>query len=1021
MASDLEDFADSLLIEGRVYNENDQQLFRERTGTASGEEVEEVKTEVNDLGDAVDDATNQISEISPRVIELEEEVQDINNNSLPSKSNISLTNTQSGAVLNRHYAPESISIDKLEPGLLDAIASQLDPDLYQGEWDASTNTPVIPAAAGNTGKHYYVNVAGTATGNAAGTYIVGDKIRSDGTVWVHIHAPATNIPDDSIDPQKNKGTIVQVDPFLIEIDGESHEIVWCLYAKNSGGQKRLQFGLTKSNLLIPDPTAGARFVKTNKYISVNGELKKALYYIANAAGTSGDLVLDEDGNLHIRSVVAVETRVSNLETWKVTTDTRLTQAESDIVALQEGGSTEGLSERMDELETAQLALDERTDDLESFQIAIDDRVDDIETSLPNKASIDLTNVTPSSVTESHLTNGIVSYNKLSPSVISMLLGGVDPAKFVGEWIPATNTPAVPVAAPGNNGNWYFINQAGTATTGNAMGTYGAADKIVSNGTSWVRQAASPTYIPDHSIPPEKLQYQIIGEHWITYKGKPVKLAWSIANSSGTVICIGGDENGQLYAPTLGLPGYVAPDYILVPKAGGGIYRMERDDPDAPLTELIGGEAEWSDFQNVKGDAWVARSDADLIAGPGMYRINGVTGRFLPLDQSVLLGFGAAGQSVAQGQLSTPLCSTIPRHPGFSWMFNVGARAGASNGGSTPILLDGSTITSFVDYVETVNATMNESPWSGCLNSFHQDSLEELNGRVHTHLSNHALGAGSYTAIEQGTIPYTNGITEMTKAVSLAAAIGKTYIYGATLMVHGESNEGGRTPASTYAAYMQDYATDIALDAKTITGQTWDPPLIISQCSSWCNYGFQTPTASLGQLAVALVDPRIILACPKYFLEYVDNVHLKGPDSRRLGEYYAKVLEWLMKGKIWLPLYMKSAIQDASNVIATFHVPVGNLAFDTTIVTNPGNYGFELAGATISGTPIISGDTVIIPKTGTATAVRYAYTSFGTTPGVPSKAGRATGPRGNLRDTDPRISKFDGYPLFNWCCTSSIDL
>ena len=52
---------------------------------------------------------------------------------------------------------------------------------YQGGWDASTDTPSLPAAgAGNNGQYYVVTVAGMYGGT---TYIVGDVIFSDGTEW----------------------------------------------------------------------------------------------------------------------------------------------------------------------------------------------------------------------------------------------------------------------------------------------------------------------------------------------------------------------------------------------------------------------------------------------------------------------------------------------------------------------------------------------------------------------------------------------------------------------------------------------------------------------------------------------------------------------------------------------------------------------------------------------------------------------------------------------------------------------
>ena len=64
---------------------------------------------------------------------------------------------------------------------------------FKGNWDASTNTPTIPApsadpVSGNKGWFYIVSVAGTITTAPppAGSYSIGDWVVSDGTKWVKI-------------------------------------------------------------------------------------------------------------------------------------------------------------------------------------------------------------------------------------------------------------------------------------------------------------------------------------------------------------------------------------------------------------------------------------------------------------------------------------------------------------------------------------------------------------------------------------------------------------------------------------------------------------------------------------------------------------------------------------------------------------------------------------------------------------------------------------------------------------------
>jgi hypothetical protein len=59
--------------------------------------------------------------------------------------------------------------------------------VYQTTWDASTNTPAIPAAAAdNKGQYYIVGVAGTTAIDGHSKWAIGDWLVSDGTKWDYI-------------------------------------------------------------------------------------------------------------------------------------------------------------------------------------------------------------------------------------------------------------------------------------------------------------------------------------------------------------------------------------------------------------------------------------------------------------------------------------------------------------------------------------------------------------------------------------------------------------------------------------------------------------------------------------------------------------------------------------------------------------------------------------------------------------------------------------------------------------------
>lgn len=62
-------------------------------------------------------------------------------------------------------------------------ASLLGAVVYQGTWNASTNTPALASGVGTKGYAYKVSVAGTTTLDGVGAWVVGDWVIFDGTAW----------------------------------------------------------------------------------------------------------------------------------------------------------------------------------------------------------------------------------------------------------------------------------------------------------------------------------------------------------------------------------------------------------------------------------------------------------------------------------------------------------------------------------------------------------------------------------------------------------------------------------------------------------------------------------------------------------------------------------------------------------------------------------------------------------------------------------------------------------------------
>jgi hypothetical protein len=237
-------------------------------------------------------------------------------------------------------------------------------------------------------------------------------------------------------------------------------------------------------------------------------------------------------------------------------------------------------------------------------------------------------------------------------------------------------------------------------------------------------------------------------------------------------------------------------------------------------------------------------------------------------------------------------------------------------------------------------------------------------------------------------------------------------------VHGEGDHLNPDYGRNIREWQADYERDIG----GVTGREVPVPMFHSQASAWTSPGNGSATRTRGAyqvLAESESNPdKTILVCPKYMFPYVDGIHLTNTSYRWLGEYYAKAYKRVvLDGEPWTPLKPAWITRTGAVVTARFDVPVPPLVIDTERVTDPGQFGFEFhddSGAPpgIVGVELTGPDRVSVTlsrePTGGQERLRYAFT------GIPGNwGGPLTGPRGNLRDSDPEPSLF-GNTLFNWC-------
>jgi hypothetical protein len=309
------------------------------------------------------------------------------------------------------------------------------------------------------------------------------------------------------------------------------------------------------------------------------------------------------------------------------------------------------------------------------------------------------------------------------------------------------------------------------------------------------------------------------------------------------------------------------------------------------------------------------------------------------------------------------------------------------------------------------------------------------GDYQTVVTNHAYGGYCYDYLKKGTVPYKTGIKQLKSVHELAKALGKTHKVTGITVVHGESDQlqiysnwgiyqlrGYKSMSNVYRDHLIAWQRDYERDVKAITGQQGTVPLFTDQMSSHTGAGHAFPISAIGQLDAARENPgKIILVGPKYFFNYVDQYHLTNHSYRLLGEYFGKVIDQVINGQEWMPLYPVSITRFKNIIYVRFHLPwpATKLVFDTQSVDKNPHMGFEYSDSGkdtfIRRVQIADSDTVKITLSkipaGSKQTIRYAFT--GTANAIPG-AHSSGSAKGNLRDDDPTTANYDNsVHLYNW--------
>ncbi len=403
---------------------------------------------------------------------------------------------------------------------------------------------------------------------------------------------------------------------------------------------------------------------------------------------------------------------------------------------------------------------------------------------------------------------------------------------------------------------------------------------------------------------------------------------------------------------------------------------------------------------------IINSSGGLLTSDAVrYEARAATGRsFDYFDQNYIL---STGQSLAIGWAATAVTKTQPYQ---NKMFETGVCGAAG--------------TRFVPLIESVRET-HHSSMANLITKLAEDEVfatEPPPRDTHEVFATCSGAIGvNYLGLKKGSALYKNLFDQLQAALALSSAGNKSTVVRILSNVHGENDD--QQGNLNYAQNLLEWQQDVEKDVRALNGQLHPVPMLHSQINYWTSMFFNRATSVVvtQQLAASVANPRkIVLVGPKYIFPHStsDGTHLQLSGYQHMGEYYGRVYRHIiLEGGTWEPLRPLATSRSGAEIRVRFHVPVPPLVLDTTLVTNPGSYGFEYhddsaAPATILGVVLEDEDTVRITLSKTPTGanklIRYAYTGI-----KGANGGPLTGARGNLRDSDDSISRFS-WKLHNWC-------
>lgn len=446
------------------------------------------------------------------------------------------------------------------------------------------------------------------------------------------------------------------------------------------------------------------------------------------------------------------------------------------------------------------------------------------------------------------------------------------------------------------------------------------------------------------------------------------------------------------------------------EVNGVIYFIHTNGNNVALTIDAGNNTPVT-FKAVNGEYFVKFASQEGGSGDfKLHRASVATASRIRQGNADFIHIIIVGQSLAVGGQTQPVkqppVTVTSRYPYGAVTFNGGSKFDSN-------YPEKSVTESDLEYLLPIAENFGkndgqESDCSGLAERLFEKSgvtcMASATGSSGTTLANISFGTASFNATK----------LVMQRAHDIAVGLGMNY-KPYLLFIHGNADAVLNTNANVYKNLMLNLRIDYQTYLRSVLGdEDFTLKVFVQQFSNaTVQAGATGADVNLvignAQYEICRENPDFILTGTQYARPYVDKDHLSNNGYRTDGEIVGVSISEFINSESVMALHPDSnnITQSSSEVVIPLLGGVGDAVIDTARVSDPGNLGFRLVGATINSIIIDTGNVVRINKTGVATSVSYAY--VGNRASLP---GRLTGNRGCIRDSATDVSPVSGLPLYN---------